>query len=242
MPVIAEDKTERVTPLLRFYIHGAPHRRIHQAMPEAISPCTLGCRPRGADTGAASKQCRAVGDLHQSDESRPRQFADGAVSGTRRQVRPGPDASRRRPADRVRQECGPHVSIAQPDRAFASEARDRCSSHRGNSNHGTLCGAAPVTVLKTADSASCGDRHVSVPPIGKTNRSGTGAGWKPRGTRKGVGIVRSVFRQYGKSTGQEFGTRSKRAGTAKVWGSRPRLSANSRNHGCTDAPPVSLKH
>jgi hypothetical protein len=79
--------------------------------------------------------------------------------------------------------------------------------------------------LKTADSASCGDRHVSVPPIGKTNRSGTGAGWKPRGTRKGVGIVRSVFRQYGKSTGREFGTRSKRE-APQGGGSRPRLSAN----------------
>src|SRR6266852_4982054 len=32
MRVIAEYKMERVTPLLRFYIHGAPHRRIHQAV------------------------------------------------------------------------------------------------------------------------------------------------------------------------------------------------------------------
>lgn len=32
MRVIAEYDTKQATPLLRFYIHGAPHRRIHQAV------------------------------------------------------------------------------------------------------------------------------------------------------------------------------------------------------------------
>jgi hypothetical protein len=32
MRVIAEYNTKPTTPLLRFYIHGAPHRRIHQAV------------------------------------------------------------------------------------------------------------------------------------------------------------------------------------------------------------------
>jgi Holliday junction resolvase RusA-like endonuclease len=32
MRVIAEYDTKHATPLLRFYIHGAPHRRIHQAV------------------------------------------------------------------------------------------------------------------------------------------------------------------------------------------------------------------
>ena len=32
MRVIAQYKTDQVTPLLQFYIHGAPHRRIHQAV------------------------------------------------------------------------------------------------------------------------------------------------------------------------------------------------------------------
>lgn len=32
MRVIAEYDQKQATPLLRFYIHGAPHRRIHQAV------------------------------------------------------------------------------------------------------------------------------------------------------------------------------------------------------------------
>ncbi len=32
MRVIAEYHTQSATPLLRFYIHGAPHRRIHKAV------------------------------------------------------------------------------------------------------------------------------------------------------------------------------------------------------------------
>ena len=87
------------------------------------------------------------------------------------------------------------VLVAQPDRALASEARDRCSSHRENSG---VFADGSAARLENACTATCGDRHLSAPPfLGGL----TGRGPAPAGNRaarlKRVGIVRSVFRQMG---------------------------------------------
>ena len=72
-------------------------------------------------------------------------------------------------------------------------------------------------VLKTVSTATCGDRDLSAPPVqGRL----TGQGSAPAGNRavrlKRMGIVRSVFRHYGRSTRQEPGARSKRDGWATI--------------------------
>src|SRR5215470_19726513 len=59
---------------------------------------------------------------------------------------------------------------------------------------GALTGDGAGPVLKTVSTATCGDRDLSAPPFhGRLTRQGPSAGWKPRGTRKRMGIVRSVF-------------------------------------------------
>jgi hypothetical protein len=125
-----------------------------------------------------------------------------------------------------------HVSVAQLDRALASEARDRRSTRRGNSN-----APGAEAVLKTVCTARYEGRDLSAPPIRKANRSGTGAGWKPRGRGNSVGIVRSAFRHHGKSTGRVPGARSKRDGAGNGMGFVPSAFRQfSRDRGCIGAP------
>jgi hypothetical protein len=92
-------------------------------------------------------------------------------------------------------------------------------------------------VLKTVCTARYEGRDLSAPPIRKANRSGTGAGWKPRGRGNSVGIVRSAFRHHGKSTGRVPGARSKRDGAGNGMGFVPSAFRQfSRDRGCIGAP------
>ena len=53
-----------------------------------------------------------------------------------------------------------------------------------------LIGQGAEAVLKPVRTARYEGRDLSAPPTRKANRSGTGAGWKPRGRGNSVGIVR----------------------------------------------------
>lgn len=86
---------------------------------------------------------------------------------------------------------------------------------------GALAGDGAGPVLKTVSTATCGDRDLSAPPFrGRLTGQSPGAGWKPRGMRKRVGIVRSVFRHHGQSTGRVFGAASKTDGALRGMGIR----------------------
>jgi len=105
MRVIAEYDADQATPLLRFFIHGAPHRRIHQAVLKQYRRA-LWDAGREAQIAAPLVNNVELSATVISPTSRPDldnlltalfQALDGKL---------GPDASRRRPADRVGQEFG----------------------------------------------------------------------------------------------------------------------------------------
>lgn len=134
MRVIAEYDADQATPLLRFFIHGAPHRRIHQAVLKQYRRA-LWDAGREAQIPAPLRNNVELSATFISPTSPDLdnlltalfQALDGKCG-------QGPTLLADDRQIVFVKKFGPHVSIAQPDRAFASEARDRCSSHRGNSN------------------------------------------------------------------------------------------------------------
>src|SRR5215475_2299025 len=104
MRVIAEYDPDQATPLLRFFIHGAPHRRSHQAVLKQYRRALWDAGREAQIPAPLVNNVELSATVISPTSPDLDNLADGAVSGTRRQVRPGPDACRRRPADRVRQE------------------------------------------------------------------------------------------------------------------------------------------
>src|SRR5215471_5524336 len=117
-------------------------------------------------------------------------------------------------------------SAGQSTRFRGERSQDRSLPRRPI---GALTGNGAGPVLKTVSTATCGDRDLSAPPIqGRL----TGQVPAPAGNRavrlKRMGIVRSVFRHYGRVNPAGAGRPFEAGWMGNHWGSRPRPSASSR--------------
>lgn len=78
--------------------------------------------------------------------------------------------------------------------------------------HGRSAGG-PAVRFENVRTARFGDRHLGRPPSWRVNPRGSGVAWKANGAaRHGIRVLSSPP-LYGALTGQEIGTRSKRAGS-----------------------------
>ena len=115
---------------------------------------------------------------------------------------------------------GRRIEACYPDHIKASRSsagqstRFRCERSQDRSLPrppiGALTGDGAGPVLKTVSTATCGDRDLSAPPFqGRLTGQGRALAGNRAARLKRVGIVRSVFRHHGQSTGRVFGAASK---------------------------------
>ncbi len=117
-------------------------------------------------------------------------------------------------------------SAGQSTRFRGERSQDRSLPRRPI---GALTGDGAGPVLKTASTATCGDRDLSAPPFqGRLTGQGPGAGWKPRGTLEAYGHRALSLPPLRKVNPAGAGRPFEAGWMGNHWGSRPRPSTSSR--------------